>query len=325
MQKRRLGHTDLELTTVGFGTWALGGTGWKFAWGPQDDSDSIAAIHKAIDLGINWIDTAAVYGFGHSEEVVGKAVKGRRASVILATKCGRVRQADSQEIGNCLKADGIRAEIEASLRRLGTDCIDLYQIHWPNPDPDIEEAWTEIARAVKAGKIRHAGVSNFSRQQMERAQKIHPVASLQPPYSMLRRDVEEELLPWCAANGIGVVAYSPMQNGLLAGLFTRERVAALPPDDWRRHSPHFTEPALSHNLRLVEGLRAIAARGKRSVGELAIAWVLRRPEVTSAIVGSRRPEQVADTAAAATMPLSPEESSGIEKLLAERQAAMAGA
>jgi aryl-alcohol dehydrogenase-like predicted oxidoreductase len=318
MLTRRLGRTDLELTTVGFGTWALGGTGWKFAWGPQDDADSIAAIHRALDLGINWIDTAAAYGFGHSEEVVGRAVKGRRGSVILATKCGRVRVPGGDGIGSCLRADSVRAEIEASLRRLGTDCIDLYQVHWPKPEEEIEEGWQEIARAVKAGKIRHAGVSNFSRAQIERVRAIHPVASLQPPYSMLRREVEEELLGWCAANGIGVVAYSPMQTGLLAGTFTRERVAALPADDWRRTSPFFTEPELSRNLALVEGLRAIAARGGRSVGELAVAWVLRRPELTAAIVGSRRPGQVDQTAPAADRPLTPEEDRQIARLLLQR-------
>ncbi len=317
MRKRRLGNTDLELTTVGFGTWALGGSGWKFAWGPQDDADSVAAIHRALDLGINWIDTAAVYGFGHSEEVVGRAVKGRRSSVILATKCGRVRQAGTDEIGSCLRAASVRAEIEASLRRLGTDRIDLYQVHWPKPEEEIEEGWEEIARAVKAGKIRYAGVSNFSREQIERVRKIHPVASLQPPYSMLRRDVEAELLPWCAANGIGVVAYSPMQTGLLAGKFTRERIAALPADDWRRASPYFTEPLLTKNLAVVEGLRAIAARGGRSVAELAVAWVLRRPEVTSAIVGSRRPGQVDETAPASDRPLTPEEDRQIAKILSQ--------
>jgi aryl-alcohol dehydrogenase-like predicted oxidoreductase len=318
MTRRRLGRTDLELTTVGFGTWALGGTGWRYAWGPQDDKDSIAAIHRALDLGINWIDTAAVYGFGHSEEVVGRAVRGRRSSVILATKCGRVRQAGTEEIGSRLRADSVRAEIEASLRRLGTDCIDLYQVHWPKPEEEIEEGWAEIARAVKAGKIRYAGVSNFSREQVERVRKIHPVASLQPPYSMLRRDVEAELLPWCAANGIGVVAYSPMQTGLLAGKFTRERIAALPADDWRRASPYFVEPELTRNLALVEGLRAVAARGGRTMAELAVAWVLRRPEVTSAIVGSRRPDQVDKTAPAADRPLTLEEDREIAKLLQER-------
>jgi aryl-alcohol dehydrogenase-like predicted oxidoreductase len=321
MQKRRLGNTDLHLTAVGLGTWAIGGTGYAYAWGPQDDADSVGSIHRALDLGINWIDTAAVYGFGHSEEVVGRAVKGRRGSVILATKCGRVWQAGNPMPGRCLKADSVRAEIEASLRRLGTDFIDLYQIHWPQPEEEMEEGWAEIARAVKAGKIRFAGVSNFSRQQMERLQRIHPVASLQPPYSLLKREVEEELLGWCAANGIGVVAYSPMQNGLLSGAFTRERAAALPADDWRRGSPFFTEPGLSRNLRLVDGLRSIAGRGRAGAGELAVAWVLRRPEVTSAIVGSRRPRQVAETIGAGDRPLTPEEDREISRLLAELKSA----
>jgi aryl-alcohol dehydrogenase-like predicted oxidoreductase len=323
MERRRLGRSGLELTTVGLGTWALGGSGWKYAWGPQDDADSVATILRALDLGINWIDTAAVYGFGHSEEVVGRALKGRRESVILATKCGRTWEHGNPNIIPRLNKQSIEAEIEASLRRLRTDRIDLYQIHWPDPDSDIEEAWEAIARAVKEGKIRFAGVSNFSRTQMERLQKIHPIASLQPPYSMLRRDVEEELLGWCADNGIGVVAYSPMQNGLLAGRFTRERVAALPADDWRRGSPYFTEPALSHNLRLVEGLKKIPSSGRKSLGELAVAWILRRPEVTAAIVGSRKPEQVGETVGAASNPLSAEEEKGIARLLAERQERMA--
>ena len=212
----------------------------------------------------------------------------------------------------------MRAEIEASLRRLQTDWIDLYQVHWPRPGGDIEEGWSEIARAVKAGKIRHAGVSNFSREQIERVLPIHPVASLQPPYSMLRREVEEELLGWCASRGIGVVAYSPMQNGLLSGAFTRQRIAALPADDWRRESPHFTEPALSANLELVEGLKRIAARSRRTPGQLAIAWVLRRPELTAAIVGSRRPSQVDETLGGADWDLGREESAEVEQLLAER-------
>ncbi len=319
MRKRKLGYSDLELTRVGLGTWALGGSGWQYAWGPQDDEDSVRTIHRALDLGINWIDTAAVYGFGHSEEVIGRAVKGRRASVILATKCGRPWHAGNPIPGNCLKADCIRAEIEGSLRRLGTDCIDLYQIHWPKPDPDIEEGWAEIARAAKEGKIRYAGLSNFTREQMERVRRIHPVASLQPPYSMLRRDVEKELLGYCAENGIGVVVYSPMQNGLLAGKFTRERIAAFPPDDWRRGSPYFTEPALSPNLELVDKLKSLAGRSGRNPGELAVAWVLRRPEVTAAIVGSRRPEQVGETIGAADWDLSREEMAELEALLAERQ------
>jgi aryl-alcohol dehydrogenase-like predicted oxidoreductase len=324
MEKRRLGFSDLELTTVGVGTWAMGGSGWQYAWGPQDDRDSMETIHRALDLGINWIDTAAVYGFGHSEEVVGRAVKGRRSSVILATKCGRPWQAGNPIPLNRLKADSVREEIEASLRRLGTDCIDLYQVHWPKPDEDIEEGWGEISRAVKAGKIRFAGVSNFSREQIERAARIHPVASLQPPYSMLRRDVETELLGFCASSGIGVVAYSPMQNGLLTGKFTRERISSLPPDDWRRGSPFFTEPALTPNLELVEGLKAAAARSGHSAAELAVSWVLRRPEVTAAIVGSRRPEQVPETVGASAWALSPGEIAEVERLLAVRQRKLEG-
>ncbi len=319
MKKRKLGYSDLELTRVGLGTWAIGGGGWQYAWGPQDDADSLRTIHRALELGINWIDTAAAYGLGHSEEVVGRALRGRRASVILATKCGRPWQAGSPILGNSLKADSIRGEIEASLRRLGTDYIDLYQIHWPKPDSDIEEGWAEIGRAVKEGKIRYAGLSNFTREQMERARRIHPIASLQPPYSMLRRDVEDELLGYCADNGIGVVAYSPMQNGLLSGKFTRERVAAFPADDWRRGSPYFAEPALSPNLELVDKLKSLAEKAGRNPGELAVAWVLRRPEVTAAIVGSRRPEQVGETAGAADWDLTPQEIAEVDGLLADRQ------
>jgi aryl-alcohol dehydrogenase-like predicted oxidoreductase len=318
MRKRALGSSGLQLTTIGVGTWAIGGGGWQFAWGPQDDRESEAAIRSGLDAGINWIDTAAVYGLGHAEEVVGRAVKGRRSSVVIATKCSRVWEPGSKMIGHRLKAESVRAEIEASLRRLQTDVIDLYQVHWPDPEEDIEEGWTEIARAVKAGKIRHAGVSNFSRAHIERVRKIHPVASLQPPYSMLRREVETELLPYCAAHGIGVIAYSPMQNGLLTGRFTRERIASLPPDDWRRGSPHFTEPALTPNLELVEGLAALAARSGHTSGQLAIAWVLRRPEVTAAIVGLRRPRQVDELVPAADWELGRPEIDGVERLLADR-------
>jgi aryl-alcohol dehydrogenase-like predicted oxidoreductase len=321
MKTMKLGYSDLEITRIGLGTWAMGGAGWAFAWGPQDDAASTAAIHKALDVGINWIDTAAVYGIGHSEEVVGKAVAGRRDKVIIATKCSRVMTAGSDIPVSRLKAKSVREELEASLRRLGTDYIDLYQIHWPDPDPDIEEGWTEISRQVKAGKIRHAGVSNFSVDQIKRIQKIHPVASLQPPYSMLRRDVETELLPFCRANGIGVIVYSPMQAGLLAGKFSKERVERLPDSDWRKRSPYFKEPALSANLQLVEKLKAVAGRKGCSVAELAIAWVLRRPEVTAAIVGGRGPEQVEQTRGAADWDLSPAEIAEIDTLIAEREAA----
>jgi aryl-alcohol dehydrogenase-like predicted oxidoreductase len=313
MKTNALGKSGLQLTRIGLGTWAIGGAGWQYAWGPQDDRDSIAAVHKALDLGINWIDTAAVYGIGHSEEVVGKAVAGRRNKVIIATKCSRVLLGD--KLTGVLKAASIRAELEGSLRRLGTDYIDLYQIHWPDPDSDIEEAWGEIAKAVKEGKVRHAGVSNFSPAQMSRLEKIHPIASLQPPYSMLRRDVEKETLAYCKEHGIGVVCYSPMQMGLLTGTFTRERVASLPPDDLRHNNALFAEPALTRNLALVDSLRVIADRNHRSVAELAIAWVLRRDEVTAAIVGARRPSQVEGTAAAADWKLSRQDIAEIDRLL----------
>ncbi len=316
MRKRKLGYTDLELTTVGLGAWAIGGP-WQWGWGPQDDRESIATIQRALDLGVNWIDTAAVYGLGHSEEIVGKAIAGRRNEVIIATKCGLVWDARGRVSGR-LKAWSVRQELEASLRRLNVDVIDLYQIHWPNPDEDIEEAWGEMAKAVEEGKVRYIGVSNFSVEQIKRVQKIHPVASLQPPYSMLRRDVETELLPFCAENRIGVVAYSPMGSGLLTGKFTRERLQQLPQDDWRRRSPAFNEPEFSVNLELVEQLRKIASRYGRSVAQLAIAWVLRRPEVTSAIVGARRPDQIEETAPAADWELPQQVVEEVEQRLHER-------
>jgi aryl-alcohol dehydrogenase-like predicted oxidoreductase len=299
MQQRKLGFTDLSLTTIGFGAWAVGGP-WDFGWGQQDDDESVATIQQALDVGINWIDTAPAYGLGHSEEVVGQALKGRRQRVIVATKCGLVWNDPSElRVFNRLKAWSVRREAEESLRRLGVDVIDLYFVHWPNPDADVEEAWTEIARLIQEGKIRYAGGSNFSVSQLRRAQAIHPVAALQPPYSMLDQDIEAELLPFCAANGIGVVAYAPMAHGLLTGKFTRESIAALPADDMRHKKELFREPGLTPNLALIEGLRPIAARHGRSVGELAVAWVLRRPELTSAIVGARRPEQVVQLAPAA--------------------------
>ena len=323
MQTRKLGYTDLYLTTVGLGTWAIGGGGWAYGWGPQDDTDSIRAIQRALDLGINWIDTAAVYGLGHSEEIVGKAIRGRRDQVIIATKCGLVWDEGSTTPYGRLKAWSVRQEVEASLRRLGVDVIDLYQIHWPNPDEDIEEAWATIADLVREGKIRYAGVSNFSVEQMKRIQPIHPIASLQPPYNMLRRDIEAEILPFCAANNIGVIVYSPMASGVLTEKFSRQWVASLPDDDWRKkYSGHLQEPELSANLTLVEGLKAIAARYGRTVSQLAIAWTLRRPEVTAAIVGARRPEQIEQTAPAADWTLPPEVLAEIDDLLARRAEAM---
>lgn len=319
MEKRKLGYTDLELTTIGLGTWAMGGDGWAFAWGKQDDNASIAAIHQALDSGINWIDTAAVYGLGHSEEIVGKAIAGRRDNVIVATKCARVWDEQTGVIGKCLKAESVRREIEGSLRRLEIDVIDLYQVHWPEPDKDVEEGWTAIAELVSEGKIRYAGVSNFSLSQLQRAQAIHPVASLQPPYSMLRREPESEILAYCAANDIGVVAYSPMQAGLLTGKFTRERAASLGENDWRSRAPWFQEPQLSVNLDVVESLKPIAERKGVTLSQLSLSWVLRRPELTAAIVGARRPEQIEETVQAGSIRLSPEEIADIEAILQDRE------
>ena len=327
MQTRKLGNTNVELSVIGFGAWAIGGGNWQFGWGAQDDHDSIAAIQKALDLGINWIDTAAAYGLGRSERVVGEAIKGRRDSVFIATKCSLVWDDPKQgSVTNRLKAWSVRKEAEESLKRLGVEVIDLYQIHWPNPDADIEEGWGEIAKLVKEGKIRYAGVSNFSVSQMKRCQAIHPIASLQPPYSMLERDVENELLDFCARNGIGVVAYSPMASGLLTGKFNRQRVASLPDDDWRRErGRHFQEPEFGYNLALVEQLTTLARRHQRSVGELAVAWVLRRSEVTSAIVGARNPRQIEEIAPASEWQLTQAELDEIEKWLKERQQALAKA
>jgi len=317
---RRLGSRGPEITRIGLGTWAIGGSGWRYAWGRQDDADSISVIHEAMDLGINWIDTAAVYGLGHSEEVVGRALEGRRDKVYVATKCGRKGKPDGSPLESVLDAASVRAELEDSLRRLRTDHVDLYQVHWPIPEEKIEEAWTEIARAVRAGKVRWAGVSNFSPAQMRRIQGIHPITSLQPPYSMLRRDIEKEILPFCEASGIGVICYSPLQMGLLTGAFSRERVAALAADDLRGSNPYFTEPALSRNLELVEKLRPIARGRGRTVGELALAWVLSRPGVTAAIVGGRRPGQARELAAAADWNFSPQEAAAVGAALAEREA-----
>ncbi len=314
MRTKKLGWTDLKLTTVGLGTWAIGGSGWQYAWGPQDDRDSISTIQRAIEIGINWIDTAAVYGLGHSEEVVGKAIEGLSDKPIIATKCGRAWNKDGNLYG-LLKRERILSEIESSLKKLKLDVIDLYQIHWPNPEEDIEEAWGTVADLVKEGKVRYAGVSNFNVEQLKRIQPIHPVASLQPPYSMLRRDVEDELLSYCAENDIGVIAYSPMQKGILTGKFNRERALNLPEDDHRRRDPLFREPKLSANLELVEELRKIAEKSGRTVAQLAIAWVLRRSEVTSAIVGARHPSQIEETAAAGDWVLSEVDIASIDALL----------
>jgi aryl-alcohol dehydrogenase-like predicted oxidoreductase len=319
MQTRQLGRSDLNLTTVGLGTWAIGGGDWDFGWGPQDDKESIAAIRRALDLGINWIDTAAIYGLGHAEEIVAKAITGRRDEVIVATKCGlRWRSGSTTPFGQ-LDAESVREEAEASLKRLNTEVIDLYQIHWPNPDKDIEEAWTAIAKLLEQGKVRYAGVSNFNVTQLKRVQAIHPITSLQPPYNMLERGVEDEVLEYCVANHIGIVVYSPMKAGLLTGKYTKERVANLPDGDWRRGSDEFKEPRLSVNLNLIKQLKPIAERNDISLGQLAIAWVLRRPEVTAAIVGARRPQQIEETIEAGDQMLSQQDIEQIQNLLEEHR------
>ncbi|MEH2001289.1 MAG: aldo/keto reductase [Nostoc sp.] len=291
MQTKQLGNSELHITPIGFGAWAIGGGGWAFGWGEQDDQESITAINSALDLGVNWIDTAAIYGLGHSEEVVAKALKGRSDRPYIFTKCSMIWD-EKGKIGNSLKADSLRREVEASLRRLDIETIDLYQIHWPKPDSEIEEGWTTLAKLKDEGKVRYIGVSNFNVEQLKRAQEIAPVTSLQPPYSLVKRDVENEILPFCQENNIGVIVYSPMQSGLLTGKMTSERVANLPDDDWRRNSGEFQEPRLSRNLKLVEVLQHIGEQHDRSPGEVAIAWTLNNPAVTAAIVGGRNPKQV---------------------------------
>ncbi|HWD00003.1 MAG TPA: aldo/keto reductase [Candidatus Sulfopaludibacter sp.] len=290
MQKKRLGNSDLEITPMGVGAWAMGGGGWAFAWGPQDDDESIAAIHEALDWGVNWIDTAAVYGLGHSEEVVARALEGRTNRPYVFTKCERTWN-DRREISPSLKADSVRRECEASLRRLKVDTIDLYQIHWPEPAEDIEEGWGALAKLKEEGKVRWIGVSNFNAAQMERCRAIAPVTSLQPPYSAVSPEVEAETLPYCLDHGIGVIVYSPMKSGLLTGSMTKERVASFPVDDFRRRALAFQEPNLTRNLALADRMKEIGARHGRSAGEVAIAWTLRHPAVTGAIVGMRSAEQ----------------------------------
>jgi aryl-alcohol dehydrogenase-like predicted oxidoreductase len=295
----QLGSTECHITPIGFGTWALGGGDWEFGWGEQDDAESVAAIHRAVDLGVNWIDTAAVYGLGRSEEIVCKALKEMAPSSrpYVFTKCGLVWN-DQRKISHNLKASSVRREAEDSLRRLQIGTIDLYQIHWPTfppgaPAPDLEEGWSTLVDLQKEGKVRYLGVSNFDVEQLERIARIAPVDSLQPPYSMLMRDIEDEILPYCEQHNIGVIVYSPLQSGLLSGAMTRERVASLPKNDWRSSkSADFQEPALTQNLKLVEFIREIGNRHGRSPAEVAIAWTLKHPAVTGAIVGGRRPAQV---------------------------------
>ena len=312
---RTLGNSDLQLTPIGFGAWAIGGGNWEFAMGPQDDNESIAAIHRALDLGINWIDTAAVYGLGHSEEVVGSALKTTPHKPLVFTKCS-MRWGQDRCIYRSLRAASLAEELEGSLRRLGVETIDLYQIHWPNPEEEIEEGWATLSRFREQGKVRWIGVSNFSVEQMNRARKVAPITSLQPPYSMLRRAIEEEVLPFVQDSGIGVISYSPMVSGLLTGTMTAERIAAFPADDWRSGSVEFNEPRLSRNLRLVELLREIGNGHGVSPGVVAVAWTLHHPAITSAIVGGRSGRQVEGVAPAIDFRLSQGEYDRINAFLA---------
>ena len=315
MQKRKLGTSDLEITPIGVGAWAMGGGGWQFAWGAQDDSESVDAIHRALDKGINWIDTAAIYGLGHSEEVVARALVGRSPKPLVFTKCGIVWN-ERRENVRTIEPQSIRREVEQSLSRLKLDVIDLYQIHWPEPDHLIEAAWTMMAELQREGKVRHIGVSNFNVDQMRRAQAIAPITSLQPPYSIISPEIETDILPYAQANQIGVIIYSPMKSGLLTGAMTRERIAAMPADDFRQRTPNFKEPLLTRNLELAELLGTVGKRHGRTAGEVAIAWTLRHPAVTGAIVGMRSAKQVDGVIGAADFRLSADEISEIERFRA---------
>ena len=314
MEKRKLGNSDLMITPVGVGSWAMGGGGWAFAWGPQDDSESIAAIRAALEAGFNWIDTAAVYGLGHSEEMVAKALEGISPKPYVFTKCERTWD-EHRKITPKLKRDSIRQECENSLRRLKVDVIDLYQIHWPEPDEDIEEGWETMLRLKEEGKVRWVGVSNFNVSQLKRIQALGPITSLQPPYSIISPEIETELLPFCKLNNIGVIVYSPMKSGLLTGKMTRERIVAFPEDDFRKRVAQFQEPKLTRNLNLAELLRTIGSRHGRTTGEVAIAWTLRHPAVTGAIVGLRSAKQLEGVRGSLDFRLSADEVTEITKFM----------
>ena len=322
MRRRKLGFTELELTTVGIGTWAMGGP-WQYGWGPQDDDDAVAGIVRGLEEGINWIDTAPIYGLGHSEQLVAKALKQTKIKPIIATKCG-LRWNDKGERVPCLERESIRKECDESLERLGVEVIDLYQMHWPGSDSETGQAWEEMAKLAEGGKVRYLGVSNFMVEQIKLVQRIAPVASLQPPYGMVHREVEKELLPFCAGNNIGVVVYSPIQRGLLTGKFSYERLAALAPDDHRRTNADFQEPRFGATMELVKELKPIAKRKGITLAQLAVGWVLRRPEVTAAILGVRNPGQIEETASGADVELSEKEISEIEKLLMKWQGRING-
>jgi aryl-alcohol dehydrogenase-like predicted oxidoreductase len=324
VQYRELGGSGIRLSVIGLGTWAMGGGDWKFGWGDQDEGAAVAAIVRAVELGINWVDTAAIYGEGRSEELVARAMQQIPAAnrPLIATKCGRVPLGNG-EIGKCLKRESVIAECEASLRRLQTDCIDLYQLHWPEPDEDIEEGWQTLVDLKQQGKVRHIGVSNHSVSQMQRLQAIHPVTSNQPPYSMIARDIEAAILPYCGQQRIGVICYSPMGKGLLSGTFTRERVAALSTKDHRTRDVRFQPPQLEINLSFAARLAELARQLGWSVTDVAIAWTLRRPELTSAIVGARSPQQIEQTATAGDRVLDEASLAFLERAIAERDAQLA--
>jgi aryl-alcohol dehydrogenase-like predicted oxidoreductase len=312
LRTTELGGTGMEITRVGFGAWAIGGGGWEFGWGPQKNDESIAAIGRALELGVNWIDTAAAYGFGRSEQIVGQALAGVREKPYVFTKCSLLDDG-TRRVKHVLKRDSVLREAEASLRRLRVDAIDLYQIHWPNPEEDIEEGWSALAELKEQGLVRHIGVSNFSVAQLRRISGIAPVETIQPEFSLISRDVEGEVLPYAEREGIGVIVYSPMGSGLLTGGITRERLAAMPDDDWRRSAPAFTEPKLSGNLALADRLAAIADRHDTTPGAVAVAWTLRNPAVDGAITGFRRPNQVDPILAAANLELTAQDIAEIEE------------
>lgn len=316
MLTKQLGNSDLNITTLGFGAWAIGGSGWEFAWSAQDDKDSIKAINRALEHNINWIDTAAVYGTGHSEEIIAKALETWTGdNPYIFTKCG-LRWDKNGNVFRNLQAESIQQECEDSLKRLNVDVIDLYQIHWPpmSDNSAIDEAWDMMLTLQQQGKVRWIGVSNFNVQQMNLTKKIAPTVSLQPPYSLINRGVEKEILPYCLTENIGVIVYSPMASGLLTGKMTRERALNLPEDDWRKKSPDFNEPKFSKNLLLVEKLEEIGNRYNRTAGEVAIAWTLNHPAVTGAIVGARSAEQVDGVFRAHTLALTQQEIKEIESI-----------
>jgi aryl-alcohol dehydrogenase-like predicted oxidoreductase len=311
LKTAQLGDTGLEITRVGFGAWAIGGGGWEFGWGAQDDEQSIAAIHHALEQGINWIDTAAAYGFGRSEQIVGRALEGLAEHPYVFTKCSLLEGPD-RTVAHSLKRDSILREAGDSLNRLGIDAIDLYQIHWPIPVEEIEEGWAALAELKEQGLVKHIGVSNFNVEQLRRIQQIAPVETLQPQYSLIEREVEQEILPFAERQRVGVIVYSPMGSGMLSGSMSRERIERLAGDDWRKRDERFREPQLSRNLELVARLAAVAARHDTTPGAVAVAWTLRNPAVDGAIVGFRRPDQVDPILAAANLELTDQDIDEIE-------------